>query len=117
LIVGILCFFCEILDFKATANSKSSELLYLLNYQRSPEPYLISYLVLSTLKAVVAVFPFTVISNATGCVLFLIVKSAVIAYMFYPSCYSFEKVEVNFSNQRNLLSDRLVFLESHLKGQ
>jgi hypothetical protein len=36
--------------------------------KKLPEPYLISYLVLSTLKAVVAVFPFTVISNATMCI-------------------------------------------------
>jgi hypothetical protein len=66
------------------------------------------------LKAVVAVFPFTVISNATGCVLFLIVKSAVIAYMFLPLAAVLKtKVEVgNFQYQRNLLisSDRLVFL-------
>jgi hypothetical protein len=74
------------------------------------------------LKAVVAVFPFTVISNATGCVLFLIVKSAVIAYMFLPLAATVLKTKVEvgiFQYQRNLLisSDRLVFLESHLKGQ
>jgi hypothetical protein len=63
------------------------------------------------LKAVVAVFPFTVISNATGCVLFLIVKSAVIAYMFLPLAATVLKTKVEvgiFQYQRNLLisSDR-----------